>query len=290
MSKTIEIPNNIPVSWLTRQERAEDESLFLVSVPDSRTETEYMSKYIKYGDIQSQLRETFNIGTLQQWVDALSASGLLTSLETNALCCATIPNPYIISAIYQDSGNITALDGYRLSDGMDYLFQNMMFEYIQCRNFHSTNIEASTIKVDNLSSAIANIANLSVTNIYTTENLVPSLYGYPLIEVEIDNNGYAYVHNKSVNYITATSDFRIDMIPVADELSEISKDFEVFVYAQSDCKIDFLFGEKLVTPNLEDEVISELHADNFYLFIISQLDRDTFYINRQTMRDIDINL
>lgn len=284
MSQTIEIPNNIPVSWLTRQERAEDESLFLVSVPDSRTETEYMSRFMKYGDLQAQLSEKFNIGTLQQWVDALSASGLLTNLETNALCCATIPNPYIISAIYQSSGNITALDGYRLSDGMDSLFQSMTFEYIQCRNFYSSNLSVSNLSATNLDVQNIQITNLSVAHIHTETTLVPSLYGYPLVEVEIDN-GIAYVNNKSVNYLETSFDFSIVMNPVDDELSSISKDFEVFVYASDNCAVEFSFGDVL-TPNPEDEDISQLESDNFYLFIISQVDQNTFYVNRQTMRTV----
>lgn len=285
MSQTIEIPNNIPVSWLARQERAEDEMLFLVSVPDSRTETEYMSKYLKYGDLQGQLEEKFKIGTLQQWVNALSASGLLTSLETNALCCATIPNPYIISAIYQSSGNITALDGYRLSDGMDNLFQNMTFEYIQCKNFYSSSLSSVNLSASNLDVQNVSINNLSVTHIHTETALVPSLYGYPLVEVEIKDDGVVYVNNKSVNYLDASTNFQIDMLPVDDELSSISKDLELFVYASDNCTIGFQF-DNILTPNPEDEDILTLDRENYYLFIISQVDEDTFYVNRQTLRGI----
>lgn len=168
MSQTIEIPNNIPVSWLSRQETSDNDMLLLVSVPDSRTETEFMSKYMKYEDFYGNLRTDMKIGVMQQWVDKLSGeyAAILDNLSSNALCCATIPNPYIISALYQENGNITSLSGYRLSDGMDYLFKNAEFDQISCRNLNASNLTTNNSKITNLS--VTTIVNTTIDRLQTS--------------------------------------------------------------------------------------------------------------------------
>lgn len=299
MSQTIEIPNNIPVSWLSRQETSDNDMLLLVSVPDSRTETEFMSKYMKYEDFYGNLRTDMKINVMQQWVDKLSReyAAILDNLSSNALCCATIPNPYIISALYQENGNITSLSGYRLSDGMDYLFQNVVFDQIHCRNLSATNIRATNLTATNVSASnlTANnseITNLSVTTIVNTTNLIPSLYGYPLVAVDVDSGATLKVKNKCVNYTVARSDFFVVMEELAEdveeELANISKDFELFVAAAQDCQINFnQFQFQTLTPNVEEEDVSKLEGGKAYLFIFSQVDPDTVYVNRQTLRSIE---
>lgn len=294
MSQTIEIPNNIPVSWLSRQESTENDMLFLVSVPDPRTETEFMSKYLKYEDFYRGLYSDFKIGTITQWINKVSTdyAPILDNLSGNTICCATIPNPYIISAISQENGNITGLEGYRLSDGMDYIFKNVFFDQINCINLTATNT-----KLTNLSTTNANISsltienstinNLSVSHITTVSTSVPSLYGYPLVEVQLKDSVMT-VKNKCVNYGIVINDFSIVMEVVSDtELETISKDFEVFVYAVNDVKINFnQFQFTILTPNNEEEDVLQLEAGKYYLLIFSQVDMNTVYMNRQILRSI----
>ena len=294
MSQTIEIPNNIPVSWLSRQQTSENDMLLLVSVPDSRTETEFMSKYMKYEDFYTGLYSDMKIGAIQYWVDKLSGdyAPILDNLSNNVICCATIPNPYIISAIYQENGNITGLDGYRLSDGMDYIFKNVWFDQIKCINLTAqnaklTNLTASNTNISNLTAENTTINNLSANHITTSITLVPSLYGYPLEEVEIGTDSRLVVKNKCVNYGVVDGDFFVVMDDVDSELDSISKDFELFVYAIQESRIDFnRFQFAMRTPNLEDEDVTLLESGKAYLLIFSQVDQDTMYVNRQTLRDL----
>ena len=147
MAETIQIPNNIPVSWLSRQTSADSDTLFLVSVPDERTETQFMSKYLKYGDFCSELSSAFQVGWMKQWIDTLCSeyAPILENAADNTLCCATTPDPYIISSITQSSFNIVSLSGYRLSSGMDTVFKNVVFEQISATNIYSDDI--TTISV-----------------------------------------------------------------------------------------------------------------------------------------------
>ena len=307
MAETIQIPNNIPVSWLSRQLSADTDMLFLVSVPDTRTETQYMSKYFKHDDFCKALSAQFNIGFIQQWVNKLCSqyAPILDNQADNVLCCATIPNPYIISAIFQENCNITALSGYRLSTGMDIVFKNVKFDQICATNMYAdgasiTNLTSQNANITNLTSNSANITNLNVTNIHTTTEVVPSLYGYPLNEVRINESGQVVVKNKCVNFGVVDQDFDLVLDQVnTDELDGISKDFEVILTATSPCIMSLdsfnAYNQGIanfVTPNLDNDHVLYLDVDNdgegykTFLFIISQVDDQTMYINRQAFRNV----
>lgn len=307
MAETIQIPNNIPVSWLSRQLSADTDMLFLVSVPDTRTETQYMSKYFKHDDFCKALSAQFNMGFIQQWVNKLCSqyAPILDNQADNVLCCATIPNPYIISAIFQENCNITALSGYRLSTGMDIVFKNVKFDQICATNMYAdgasiTNLTSQNASITNLTSNSASITNLNVTNIHTATEVVPSLYGYPLNEVKINDNGQLVVKNKCVNFGVVDQDFDLVLDLVnTDELDGISKDFEVILTATSPCTMSLdsfnAYNQGIanfVTPNLDNDHVLYLDVDNdgegykTFLFIISQVDDQTMYINRQAFRNV----
>ena len=176
MAETQQIPDNIPVSWLQKQISADADMLYLVSVPDSRTETQFMSKYFKQGDLCNALSSGFGIGVIRQWIDKLSGdyAPIIEGLSTNALCCATTPDPFIISAIYQSNGNIVELSGYRLSAGMEEVFNHTTFGTINAKNIRvqnltADNISANNISANNISAINVRIQNLSVDNIVYDE-------------------------------------------------------------------------------------------------------------------------
>lgn len=119
---TIKIPDNVPVSFLEKLTNFSQDVLMLASEPDERTETQYMSKYFTYGDLAKQLSIDFNLGFLSSEIERLQEEKVdKDSLHSNTLCC-NVTSPYIISAITQDGGNITKLDGYRLQYGMYTVF------------------------------------------------------------------------------------------------------------------------------------------------------------------------
>ena len=122
---------------------------------------------------------------------------------------------------------------------------------------------------------------MSANHITTSITLVPSLYGYPLVEVEIGTDSRLVVKNKCVNYGVVDGDFFVVMDDVDSELDSISKDFELFVYAIQESRIDFnRFQFSMRTPNLEDEDVTLLESGKAYLLIFSQVDQDTMYVNR----------
>ena len=145
MAETIQIPNNIPVSWLTRQTSADPDMLFLVSIPSEKTETQYMSKYYKCDDFSNQLSSAFDLGYIHQWVDKLCSeyAPILDNAADNTLCCAITPDPFIISSITQSAFNIVGLSGYRLSTGMDIVFKNAVFDEINAVTINATNINSN---------------------------------------------------------------------------------------------------------------------------------------------------
>ncbi len=145
MAETIQIPNNIPVSWLSRQTSADADMLFLVSVPSEKTETQYMSKYYKHSDFCSQLSSAFDLGYIHQWVDKLCSeyAPVLDNAANNTLCCATAPDPFIISSITQSAFNIVSLSGYRLSSGMDTVFKSTVFDEISAVTINATSIHCN---------------------------------------------------------------------------------------------------------------------------------------------------
>ena len=88
---------------------------------------------------------------------------------------------------------------------MDTVFKNVKFDQICATSMYAdgastTNLTSLNANVTNLASNSASITNLNVTNIHTATEVVPSLYGYPLNEVKIDENGQVVVKNKCVNF------------------------------------------------------------------------------------------
>lgn len=88
---------------------------------------------------------------------------------------------------------------------MDIVFKNVKFDQICATNMYAdgasiTNLTSQNANITNLTSNSASITNLNVTNIHTATEVVPSLYGYPLNEVRINESGQVVVKNKCVNF------------------------------------------------------------------------------------------
>ena len=170
MAETIQIPNNIPVSWLSRQTSADSDMLFLVSVPSDKTETQYMSKYFKHDDFCNGLSSAFDLGYIHQQIDKLCSEygPILDNAANNTLCCATTPDPFIISSITQSAFNIVSLSGYRLSSGMDMVFKSTIFDEISVDTVNATHVnydgktDISVVTKDQLSEISANPKSYTV--------------------------------------------------------------------------------------------------------------------------------
>lgn len=132
--KTIQIPDNVPVSWLPNHPTLDPEMLFLVSVPSTKTETGFISKYITFRDLRDGLQSLFQIDATHGVVERISGDyfPVLDNLSSNTICC-DVANPYIISAIVQKDGNISALEGYRLSSAMNQLHTEVVFDTIKAK-------------------------------------------------------------------------------------------------------------------------------------------------------------
>lgn len=174
MSKTIQIPNHIPISWLTQQKTLDDETLFLVSVPNQNTETGYISRFIKFKDLKTEFRGAVN-STQSSFKIARTPVELQSSNSQEPafdamLCCESTTNPYVISSLFQKDGIITKLDGYRLSSAMDEIFKSVEFETMNCKEFKQQ---------------------------------------HKIVETDVDAEKYLVIQNNSTNYATISSDFSL---------------------------------------------------------------------------------
>lgn len=162
-TETIQIPDNIPVSWLPNHPQLDPEMLLLVSVPSTKTETGFMSKYITFRDLKAGLQEMFQIDNTHTVIEQISGEyfPILDSLSSNSICC-DVGNPYIISAIVQKDGNICQLSGYRLSSAMEHLHQEVAFDTLKAKKIEIAGWPGS--------------------------NPLKSMYGYQIVDWKIDTN------------------------------------------------------------------------------------------------------
>ena len=160
---TIQIPDNIPVSWLPNHPTLDPEMLFLVSVPSEKSETGFMSKYITFRDLKAGLQELFKIDDTHTTIEQISADyfPILNGFNSNTICC-DIGNPYVISSIVQKDGNISSVSGYRLSSMLETLHRNVAFNTIKAKNIE--------------------IAG------WSGNNPLKSLYGYKLVDQKFNTN------------------------------------------------------------------------------------------------------
>ena len=122
MSQTIEIPNNVPVSWLNRLTSFDNNTLMLASTPDDRTETQYMSEYFTYSDLYRDLSSQFNLALIWDKIQTLwTNTAWLSDLYENTLTVRMSP-PYLISALKQEDGNVISLYTHPLSAAMRTAF------------------------------------------------------------------------------------------------------------------------------------------------------------------------
>lgn len=254
MSETIKIPNHIPISWLTRQKTLDDESLFLVSVPNQNTETGYISRFIKFGDLKETLgihQTRTNFAAAQKPVNLKIEDIQEKQSFDSAICCEIAPNPYIISAIYQENGGVIGVDGYRLSSAMSCVFESVEFENIKCKNIENYNLVESTINDENI----------------------------------------LIVNNNAINYSTINSDFSLEENKDCFNKSRNRfLNFKLFVVCEKKCTMDLkkLKFETIVQENSKT-AICQLEKDKKYLFDFQQIDPKTLYVSRKVLKNIEVS-
>lgn len=93
-----------------------------------------MSKYITFRDLRVGLQSLFQIDATHDVIEQISGDyfPVLDNLSSNTICC-DVANPYIISAIVQKDGNISALEGYRLSSAMNQLHTEVAFDTVKAK-------------------------------------------------------------------------------------------------------------------------------------------------------------
>ena len=188
-TETIQIPDNIPVSWLPNHSQLDPEMLLLVSVPSTETETGFVSKHITFRDLRAGLQEMFQIDNTHAIIEQISGEyfPILDGLSSNSLCC-DIDNPYIISAITQKDGNICQLSGYRLSSALNHIHEEVVFDILKAKNVE---ISGWMLPVDSLS-AIINQLPGKVVVISGDANSLDDIVGTPVDNqlVIVGNNQY----------------------------------------------------------------------------------------------------
>lgn len=110
--------------------------LLLVSVPSDKTESGFMSKYVTWSDLTSDIKSTFKLSAMEEVVSQVSSQAfpIFDGLSANTLKC-DLRNPYVISSISQRAGNITELSGYRLSAALDTLHSAVPMQKVLAREF-----------------------------------------------------------------------------------------------------------------------------------------------------------
>ena len=188
MSMTIEVPDNVPVSWLQRVTHLSDDLLLLASEPNHDTETEFMSRYFTYYDMHNDLSARFKLESIWDHISDLYDGKIsLSDYLDNTICC-NINDPYIISSLRQGpmtngtetSVGILSASGYYLSTGMKTVFDNAL---------DSTG-HLSTI-IPSLSSKTTNVVNPTVnfiSSITDWDGHVQS-YGYGNFQNVVETYG-----------------------------------------------------------------------------------------------------
>lgn len=139
MPEINQIPDNVPVSWLQKLNGNElsDESLFLVSQPDSQTETEYMSRYVTYRDLKNAMTTQLDINKINEDMATLCSQMLREDEFLRTKVIVDTVNPYIVSSLTQgvetlDDGTrrigILSADGYRLSSAINNYATKVMMK------------------------------------------------------------------------------------------------------------------------------------------------------------------
>lgn len=138
----------------------------LASEPNPDTETEFMSRYFTYYDMYNDLSARFQLGDIWNCISDLYANKIsLSNYLDNTLSCQ-INDPYIISSLRQGylsvdgdlSVGILSVNGYRLSTGM-----NIVFDNAERTTHHLSTIipslSAKTTTVDNNNNYITSITD-----------------------------------------------------------------------------------------------------------------------------------
>lgn len=208
--ETIKIPDNIPISWLPNHPELDSEMLFLISVPSTKTETGFISKYITFRDLKNGLQSLFQIDTTYNVIEQISGDyfPILDSLSSNTICC-NIENPYIISSIVQRDGNICEVGGYRLSTMIDKIHQE--------------------VAVDTLKAKKIEIAG------WGGNNPLKSLYGYKIIDHGLNLNINVSHHTLNCSYPSGGTSKIINVYleditaSAKEEFSDTQFEFKLYV-------------------------------------------------------------
>lgn len=129
-----------------------DQYKLLVSEPCEDTSTKHISKYVPFGDMINVIRDQFDIDGINEKISELSTTkGDRREYELGdkgGWVKTTIEkNPFIISSIYEtNEGNISVLDGYDLSLGMNEAFKYSLFDIIKTKELSSKSISSETIE------------------------------------------------------------------------------------------------------------------------------------------------
>lgn len=255
---TLQIPDNIPVSWLPNHPTLDSEMLFLVSVPSEKSETGFMSKYITFRDLKAGLQELFKIDDTHTTIEQISADyfPILNGFSSNTICC-DVGNPYVISSIVQKDGNISSVSGYRLSSMLESLHRSVAFNTIKAKNIE--------------------IAG------WSGNNPLKSLYGYKLVDQKFNTN--IRVSHHTFNYCyplggtpqTLSISFEPLQADAASMIAGTQLEFKVYVdntrpgvLATHTINWSGLGGEILV-KNGSSENISTVGVGERSLFIVQSM-------------------
>lgn len=125
MSELIQVPNNVPVSWLEPEGRPSDDALLLVSEPNQDTETQYMSRSVRVADFENKIIDDLDIPSVEG-LAALSGyvAGTYYTKNNNVV-------PKVISAITTFADETTgrfgmqSVSAYNLSAGINLVFNKL---------------------------------------------------------------------------------------------------------------------------------------------------------------------
>jgi hypothetical protein len=158
LSSDVSILSSVAVSrlmpvWDTQTlSLSADQYKLLVSEPCEDTSTKHISKYVPFGDMINVIRDQFDIDGINEKLDELSTTKgdrrYYELSDRGGWVKTTVEkNPFIISSIYEtNEGNISVLDGYDLSLGMNEAFKYSLFDIIKTKELSSKSISSETIE------------------------------------------------------------------------------------------------------------------------------------------------
>lgn len=191
-----------PISLLEEikpEEALADDIMLVVSQPNFQVQdTGYMSKKMQLSTLKDALRTGLSVDDLSAELDQAkrdivalddAALSLSSAIPGTAVLPQDISDPYILSSIEFDDGNIVALSGYRLADALEELFKENSF---QKGNFDQ--LSCSSLKIDGTTLSAYGRADgrtYGVVKAFTSLEELPSEPGK--IYINIDSNGRLYI-------------------------------------------------------------------------------------------------